>query len=641
MTASKKREFLDLITVEKAQEIIETEYFWQPKTENLPLIEAKGRILAKDVIAAVDAPPFDRSLMDGYAVRAEDTFKIDEANPGAFRIIDTVPAGKISSKDLTEPFTCIEIATGAPIPRGADSVVMVEHTSKLSKEDIQIFRSVTPYENIDPAGSDIMYGETVLREGDVLTPVRQGILASLGMSNIEVFSPPKVGILSSGDELRAPGENLPEGCLYDSNSTVISGLVVEAGAEATTYGICPDDLELYKQTVSRILEEVDILLISGGTSAGEGDYSYRVVTELGGRLLFHGISMKPGKPLAAGLIKNKLLITLPGFPASAIFSFNAVIAPLIRKWTSTPLPRGRTLQATVSQKIRSITGRMQFKLVHVLKEGTSYRVYPVKGNSGSISMLEKADGYIVIPEEVEIVNQGETVDVMLLREELLLPDIVFIGSHDFVIDQLFHEFRRQYPEYTVKMIFTGSTGGLSAMSRGECDMAGIHLLDSESQQYNRPFIDSWKLSEKAELVKGYRRKQGIYITKGNPKGIKTLDDLLRDGITFLNRNEGSGTRILFDHLLKEMSSRKSLPPDELQKTIQGYKSVAYSHSATASAVARQKVTAAMGIEQYAKLYGLDFIPLKDEEYDFLIRKKSIEKAPVKLMMKLFSSKNLP
>ncbi|MHA2294533.1 MAG: molybdopterin biosynthesis protein [Candidatus Hodarchaeales archaeon] len=639
MNASKKREFLDLITVEKAQEIIENSFSWHFNTTKLPLFEARDRILAKDITTEVDIPPFDRSLMDGYAVRVEDTFDIDETNPKIFRVIDSVPAGKISSKTLDEPCTCIEIATGAPIPYGANGVVMVEYTSRLSENEIQFFKPVTSYENIEPAGSDIMYGEIVLRKGDVLTPVRLGILASLGKSEIEVLSRLKVGIMSSGDELRVPGDNLPEGCLYDSNSVVLSSLVVETGAEVVMLGICPDNLDIYKQTVSKHLEKVDILIISGGTSAGEGDYSYRIVTELGGKLLFHGISIKPGKPLSTGLINNKLLVTLPGFPASAIFSFNTVIAPLIRKWTNKPLPRGKKLQATLGRKIRSTVGRKQFKLVHLLKDGSSYRAYPVKGNSGSMSMLERADGYMTIPEEVEYMHDGETVEVTLLREKLLLADIVFTGSHDFVIDQLFQEFRHRYPEYSVKLFFTGSTGGLSAMSRGESDIAGIHLLDSDTQQYNKPYIDKWKLDEKITLVKGYKRKQGLYVRKGNPKNIRGIEDLLRPDITFLNRNEGSGTRILLEYLLEKLSVRRSCSMMELQQLIQGYREVAYSHSATASAVSRQKVDVTMGIESYATQFGLDFIPIKEEEYDFLISNNSIEKESIKKLLDLFSSKD--
>ncbi|MFX0184491.1 MAG: molybdopterin-binding protein, partial [Candidatus Hodarchaeota archaeon] len=300
MNKNDRREFLDLVSVTKAKKIIQENFLWAPSVEILSLDKAKRRILTKDIIAKIDTPPFDRSLMDGFAVRAKDTFEIDETNPRIFRIIDTVPAGKISNKSIQNSFECIKIATGAPIPLGANAVVMVEYTSEKQDNTVEIYKPVSPYENIDPSGSDIMYGETILRKGDILNSVRLGILASLGIEHVDVQSKLKVGILSSGDEIRSPGHKLSPGCLYDSNSTVIANLVEESGGVPQFLGISPDNLDIIRNIISTNLKKVDIILISGGTSAGEGDFSYRVIDELGGKLLFHGVSMKPGKPLATG-----------------------------------------------------------------------------------------------------------------------------------------------------------------------------------------------------------------------------------------------------------------------------------------------------------------------------------------------------
>jgi putative molybdopterin biosynthesis protein len=628
---SEKREFLDLISVEEAQKLILKNYSWKPSNEIVALKNVRGRILAKDVTAPIDTPPFDRSRMDGFAVRAKDTFDIDETNPKTFNIIDSVPAGSVSQKTLENPFTCIEIATGAPIPYGATAVVMVEYTSRKSENEIEIFRPATSYENIDPSGSDIMYGETVLREGDELTPVRAGILAALGLERVEVKTKLKIGILSSGDELKSPGEDLTPGSLYDSNSFVLTSLVEENGAHAIPLGICPDNLEILKKTLLKHLRDLDIIIISGGTSAGEGDYSYRVITELKGSLLYHGVSMKPGKPLAAGIINERLVITLPGFPASAIFSFNTVIAPLLRQWTKHTVELNQKVQAIINQRIRSTPGRKQFKLVHVMKKGKEYYAYPVRGTSGSVSMLERADGYITIPEDVDFLNPGDNVTITLLRDKLSVPDLVFIGSHDFLIDYLFKKFRQKYPEYNTKVIYTGSTRGLSAIRNGECDIAGIHLLDENTKQYNTPFIDSWKLNELVTLIKGYTRHQGLYIQKGNPKKITDIKDLIRPDLSFLNRNEGSGTRILLDFLLRDLNLHNQ------KEKIHGYSSIAYSHSATASAVVRGKVDVSIGINSYAKHFGIDFIPLAKEQYDFLINNYSYEKIAVEKILELFSS----
>lgn len=629
---SKKREFLDLISIEEAQVRIRSKFHWKPQLEEIPLVAANGRILARDVTAKIDTPPFDRSLMDGVAVRAEDTFGIEETEPRAFQIIETVPAGKIAEHSLEDPFTCIEIATGAPIPRGADAVVMVEYTSKVEGEKVKIYRSITPYENIDPAGSDMMLGETILRENDQLTPVRLGILAALGHDRVPVWTRLRVGILSSGDELRLPGELLPLGCLYDSNSIVLIELVEECGAHSQFLGICPDSMRDFKEILTKHLDSLDIILISGGTSAGEGDFSYRVISELGGSLLFHGISMKPGKPLAAGLIVDTLILTLPGFPASSIFSFSEVIAPLICQWTKTPRPQGHTIQAKLGQRFRSTPGRTHFRLVHILKQGENYRVFPVKGNSGSVSMLERGDGYIIIPAEIDYLSPGTQVSVSLLRQELLIPDIVFIGSHDILVDLLFNDFRNKHPQYITKLIPTGSTGGLAALKQGACDISGIHLLDTSTRKYNVPFLETWQLKEKITLIKAYKRIQGLYVPKSNPKGINGLEDLISSDIVFLNRNEGSGTRVLFDSLLEDVFKNQSI-----SQQINGYSSVAHSHSATASSVKHGKVDVAMGIQYYADYFGLDFIPLVEEEYDFIIINSSLEKPAIKALLTLFSS----
>jgi putative molybdopterin biosynthesis protein len=637
MNSIKKREFLDLITIEEAKLIIQENFKWTPTTEILSLLESKNRILAKDIVASMDIPPFDRSRMDGYAVNSDDTYSIDENNPATFRVIESIQAGDISKRTLKEPNTCIEIATGALIPRGTNAVVMIEYTSKISENSIEIFRPVTPQENIETAGADIMFGETVLRSGQLLTSIRVGILAALGINEVAVFSQLVIGVLSSGNELRKPGQTLPMGCIYDSNSIILVNLLKDLGVNVIDLGICPDDLQKLKTTIEDNLSNIDILLISGGTSAGEGDYSYRVITELGGNLLFHGVSSQPGKPLAAGIIRSKLIVTLPGFPASAIFSFNTVITPLIREWITNPAKDSIKIKALVSQKIRNKTGRTQFKLVHLLKDKESYRVVPVKGTSGSVSALERADGFITIPENISIINPGEIVEISLFQEKLFLSDLVFVGSHDFVIDRLFREFKRKYPEFNTKLVFSGSSGGLSSLSREECDIAGCHLLDDEKNEYNLPFIEKIQIADKIVVINGYNRIQGLYVPKGNPKNIQGIDDLLRPDVVFMNRIEGSGTRILIDSLLKKLAYQKNTSLDKIQKQIKGYFTVASSHSATVNAVARGIIDVSIGIKSYAQLFDIDFIPLTEERYDLLISKKSIEKPSVKSLLSIFTS----
>ncbi|MHA2294332.1 MAG: molybdopterin biosynthesis protein [Candidatus Hodarchaeales archaeon] len=634
---SQKREFLRLISIEEAQEKIMANFSWIATKENIPVNKALNRVLALDIIAPIDNPPFDRSLMDGYAVKAEDTFDIDEMHPQTFEIIDTVPAGKLSNIKIEHSLNCIEISTGAPIPSGANAVVMVEHTSRISETSVRIFRAVSPYENIDPQGSDIMYGETVLREGNILTPVRLGIIAAMGRDNVEVNSQIRIGILSSGDEIISPGSVLTPGSLYDSNTTVLEGLLKVLGITPIILGICPDNPEKLMERISESIENVDILLVSGGASAGEGDYSYRSITDLGGKLLFHGVAMKPGKPLAVGILKNSLIVTLPGFPTSAIFSFNSVILPLIKKWMKTPQNQINTIDAMLKQKIRSTSGRTNFKHVHIVNESGNFFAFPVRGTSGSLTMLERADGFLTIEEDRDFLLPGDNVKVTLLKDKIILPDLVFIGSHDIVIDHLFRMFQNKHPEHHIKIIYMGSSKGFSAINTGECDIAGVHLLDEKSGEYNKPFVDKWNMQERVNLIKGYSRLQGLYVPKGNPKKIKTLEDLVDRNITFLNRNEGSGTRTLLEILVSRLDFQKYQSKEKVKELIKGYNSVAYSHSATANAVAQNRVDVSIGIKFYADLLDIDFIPLSNEEYDFIVRDDSQLKPPIRKLLDLFHS----
>jgi putative molybdopterin biosynthesis protein len=267
-----------------------------------------------------------------------------------------------------------------------------------------------------------------------------------------------------------------------------------------------------------------------------------------------------------------------------------------------------------------------------LKQGEDYHAFPVKGNSGSVSMLERGDGYIIIPAEVDYLNPGSQVSIILLGEELTIPDIVFIGSHDILIDLLFTDFRNKHPQYLTKLIPSGSTGGLAALKQGSCDVAGMHLLDAATGKYNIPYLETWQLKETTTILKVYNRIQGLYVPKGNPMGIKKLEDLISSDITFLNRNDGSGTRVLFDSLLEKAFRNQSI-----SQQINGYSSVAYSHSATASSVKQGKVDVAMGIQYYADYFDLDFIPLIEEEYDLIINNSSLEKPAIKALLTTLSS----
>ncbi|OLS23848.1 MAG: Molybdopterin molybdenumtransferase [Candidatus Heimdallarchaeota archaeon LC_3] len=635
---SVKNEFLTLLSLEQANKIIADNFSWKRLIEKISIENALSRVLGENISAKVDVPPFDRSRMDGYAVRAKDTFEIDEIHPKKFKIVDSVAAGEFSKKLLFDSYTCIEIATGAPIPVETNAVVMIEYTSKVAENEIEIFRPVTPQENIESAGSDVMLGEIVLYKDDIITPIRLGILSSMGLSQVPVYRKMKIGVISTGNELTKIGEDLEYGNIYDSNSIILINLIKNFGGETIDLGICKDDLNEYFNLIKNNIDKVDLLLISGGTSAGESDYSYRIIKEMGGILLFHGVSLKPGKPVAVGLIKEKMLIILPGFPASAIFAFNSIVDPLLKKVLNLKVKESQKIKAKVGQKFRNTSGRTEFKLVYLIEENSVYYVFPIKATSGSISALERADGYITIPDSLSNIEIDETIEVTLFKDKLTIPDLVFIGSHDFFLNSLTNELKNNFPATNLKLIYTGSTGGLISISQNKCDITAIHLLDSESKTYNKPFIKKYGLEDKIIFVSGYKRIQGLIIPKGNPKKIQSLQDLMRKDLKFLNRNEGSGTRILLDILLKDFSNTLEKDFKEVINEIEGYDAITFSHSGAAISVKRGARDVSIGIKSYADLFDLDFIQLQEEDYDFLIRKSSLDKPAVKNFISLLKSR---
>jgi len=611
--------------LKKVEEALEEalKYVREMDVEEVPLSEAYGRILAVDVYSPIDVPPFDRAAVDGYAVRAEDTYGAFDATPKRLRVVGRITPGSSEVVEISEG-EAVEISTGAPIPRGANAVVMVEYTREVGGE-VEVYRSVSPGENVVWAGSDIMSGELILRRCTTLGPREVGLLASIGVPRVPVFRRPQVAVISVGDELVPPGLKLKFGEVYDVNSYSLSAALAELGAVPKPLGIARDREEDLVAILSKAVEDYDMVLISGGTSAGVGDLTYRAIDRLGPPgVIVHGLAIRPGKPTVVGVSRSgKLIIGLPGYPANALIVFDLLVKPILSKMLCIKREDPSVIKARIPIRVHGAKGRRTFQLVSLVESSGGITAYPLRMEGGPISSLALADGYFVIPEDVEYVEEGEEVEVRLFSTFYKPAELYLIGSHDVLLDHVVQSIGLR-----AKAINVGSMGGVQAVKRKEADVAGVHLLDEETGEYNRTLMSKLGVSD-AVLVRGYAREQGLIVARGNPKGIGGIEDLLRRDVVMVNRQRGSGTRTFLDLKLREVAERLGVPAEELTRRIRGYTTEARTHTAVASAVAQGRADVGVGIRMAASMYGLDFISLGWEIYDFLIPKERLLKKSVR------------
>lgn len=624
-----RKVFREAVSIEKAKEILFQFYKPERRIEEVSILESTGRVLAEDVRSYISLPPFDRAVMDGYAVIAEDTFNADENNPAKLKVVGRVEAGEWSEVEVSRG-NAVEVATGSAMPKGANAVAMVEFT-KEKGEFVEIFKSVAPGENVLFAGSDVMAGEVVLRKGKKITSREIAILSACGIEKVKVYKKPRVAVISTGNELVELGGNLEKAKIYDVNSYMLCSAIEECGGIPIRIGIVRDDENEIRSAILRGLELADIVLTSGSTSAGFGDIMFRILSEFKPGVLVHGIAVKPGKPTIIAIHKEKPIFALPGYPTSAITIFEIFVAPILRELSGLR-KEGRTLKAKLAVRVFSEPGRRELLPVNIVSTSGGYKVYPVAGSySGMVSAIYATDGFIEIPEDVLMLEENEEVEVRLYGE-IKPADPVIIGSHCVGIDLILE----LMPEFEPKVLNLGSTAGILAVKRLEADLAGIHLL-SEDGVYNESVVRKFGV-ENAIIVKGYLREQGLIVAKGNPKQIKGFEDLLRKDLRFVNRNKGSGTRVLIDMQLQEIAKKLGVGFEELKKRIMGYEVEAKTHDAVAVAVASGKADLGVGIKSVAKIYGLDFIPLRAEEFDFLIPKERLKKDSVKRFLETLKTK---
>jgi len=572
--------------------------------ESVPVAESLGRVLARNVAATNDVPSFDRSNFDGFAVRAADTIGADEETPRRLRLLAETIATAVTPRSELQPGIAVTIATGGMLPRGADAIVMVEHAD-IERGELLVRRASHAGFGVSFAGTDVAAGETVLWRGDLLTSRETGVLAALGQTHVAVWRRPRVGVISTGDEIIAPGQPMRPGLVYDSNARIVADAVREAGGEPVELGIVRDDIDQLRKIVARSMAECDVVLLSGGTSKGAGDLSYRVVGELTDPgIVAHGVALKPGKPICLAASRGKPVVILPGFPTSAIFTFHEFVAPVIRRLAGRPPDNPSVASARLATKVISEGGRTEYLLVGlVAAPDGSLVAYPMGKGSGSVTTFSLADGFVTIGRHTEIVSSGTPVQVQRLGRDLQVADLVIIGSHCVGLDYLLGQLRDA--GIRTKFLAVGSTAGLEAARRGDCDLAGIHLLDVVSGEYNRPF-----LTDDLEWIPGYGRLQGVVFRAGDQRfathsAADAISAVKHDATcVMVNRNQGSGTRILIDRLL-----------DGDQPN--GYAIQARNHTAVAAAVEQGRADWGIAIESATRRPSLGFLPLTAEQYDFV------------------------
>ena len=589
-------EYLTNVPLQKAREeylaMLEANGFAH-KVETIPVWDACDRVTAGAVYAHICAPHYAASAMDGVAVNAKDTFGATETTPV------TLQAGQF-----------IVLDTGDPIPENCDAVIMVEDIVKNDDGTITIHDAAAPWQHIRQIGEDVCAGEMILPSHMTVSPSSIGAMIAGGVLEIQVIRKPVVGIIPTGDEIIPPCTDPKPGDILEFNGSIFSAMVRQWGAEATVYPIVPDKFEEIKAMVAKAAEECDLVILNAGSSAGREDYSARVIRELG-EVLYHGIAMKPGKPAILGAVADTPVLGVPGYPVSGIIVIEQLLKPLIDHWLKVSALPGRYAKAILTRPVVSGLKYEEFVRVRMGYVGERLMASPLSRGSGVVSSFMKADGIVEVPQGLEGVDAGSEVNVRLLSPvEKLQNTVVVIGSHDPLLDELGDMLHVADKDVFMSSSHVGSMGGIMAIRRGEAHAAGCHLLDTANGCYNISFIKKYFPKGGVKLIRCVGRQQGLMVAKGNPLNIQKFADIAKTGLRYVNRQKGSGTRILTDYLCQQ---------DQLDAaSIYGYDREELTHNSVAVQIASGSADAGMGIYSAAKLYDLDFIPICIEEYDLLI-----------------------
>jgi putative molybdopterin biosynthesis protein len=592
--------YLENLPLSKAKALLEDHLRaagFAPQTQVLPVQDACGHALKNAVYAHICAPHYNASAMDGVAVKAATTFGASERTPVTLR-----------------PADYVVVDTGDPLPEGTDAVIMVEDLIDKPNGCYEIIAAVHPWQNVRQVGEDLCMGDMIAPSGTVLTPSLCGALLAGGVTQVEVIRAPKVGVIPTGDEIVAPTSDPQPGDIIEFNSAVFRGMLENWGAAVTVYPITPDKKELIRASVETALNECDIVLVSAGSSAGRDDYTSEIIASLG-TVLVHGIAIKPGKPAVLGEAQGKPVVGLPGYPVSAIVVMDEIVRDLVYFAVGTQAPPWETVSAVLSKKLVSSLKYREYVRVTLGKIGERWSASPLPRGAGVISSFTKADGLLIVDQDCEGIEAGETVEVRLLRpQETLAHTLIVTGSHDPLIDEVADLLQKSGAPFRVCSSHVGSMGAIRAVGSGLAHLGGIHLLDTETGEYNKSYVKKYFPNGGAAIVKGVGRVQGLMVKKGNPCGIQSFADVAR--VRYVNRQRGAGTRILCDYLL----AQNGIDP----AAVDGYDNEEFTHTAVAALIAAGNADTGLGIWSAAKIYNLDFIPICTETYEFLVDERYID-----------------
>jgi putative molybdopterin biosynthesis protein len=563
------------------------------EAEEVATGEAAGRVVTEPLFAKISSPPFHSSAMDGVAVFASDTYGATEASPARIMLG--------SNAEL--------IDTGDPLPAGSDAVIMVEDLNEIEPGVFEIIKPVSPWQNVRPLGEDIVETELVLPRGHLIRPVDIGALLNAGFLEVPVCRKPVVAIIPTGTELVEDPAEVEPGKVMESNSWVLASFARAAGAEPVRMDLIPDDRELIIGAVERALETADAVVINAGTSAGREDYTKSIIDELG-TVAVHGVAIRPGKPVVLGVARGKPVIGLPGFPVANWRGAEEFLRPLIMAFLGLPPRPARIIRARLARKVFSTPGFDEFVQVKAGRVNEELVAVPLPRGSGVSMSLVRSDGVIRIPAESEGMERGAEVDVRLYDPDIDVDGtILAVGSHDVSLDVLASHIRQVDPRLSLASANVGSMGGITAVKEGRAHIAGVHLLDPETGRFNVPYILRQLAPDEVFLMHMCERTQGLMVPPGNPKGIKSVEDIARPGVSFINRQKGSGTRLLLDYLLEKAGIEAT--------DIYGYEREMFTHTAVAAAVAGGTADIGLGVLAAARALKLEFIPVASERYELV------------------------
>ena len=618
---SDRKQFRDLASPEQAREVID-DLDLSPGVERVDLDDADGRVLADRIDARLDVPGFDRAKVDGYALRAADTFGASETDPVEVECVGEIHAGSEPDVSVDEG-TCAEISTGAPVPPGADAVVMVERTAR-DGDTVTVRTSLAPGDGVMVAGADVAAGDRVLGPGTLLTSREIGLLAALGVESVPVRAKPRVGIVSTGDELVRPGGEVSHraGQIYDVNSYSIAAAVRDAGGEPVLYPHAGDDYEELERVLRDAADECDLVLSSGSTSASAVDVVYQVVEE-SGELLLHGVSVKPGKPMLVGEMGDAAYVGLPGYPVSALTIFRTFVAPKIRDAAGLPEPRSATVKGQMAVRERYDEGRTRLMPAGLVESGDGETlVYPVDKGSGATTSLVEADGTVTVDADTEYLDEGETVAVELFSPDVRTPSVFAVGERDPGFDRVLD--RLSNPRF----LGLGSREGARRLRNGVPDLAVTTDGRGEGAAPERQRDGGGEAAGAGEELASWTREWGLVVPAGNPLAVSGIAALVDADVTLSNRTSASGLRDAFDDALAALADERDSDRRTLAENIDGYERETKGTESPARAVLEGDADAGLALRTTADRLGLEFVPVGEQTVRALANPERVEKAGV-------------